>query len=118
MPGMIHHAAALLKACSDPTRFRILNLLRRGELCVCDLMDVLALPQSKVSRHLAYLKRVALVQGRKEGLWMHYCLSSEGLRFTSRVIEACSGSRAGIPEFDHDLKTLRQKKKKLVGCLK
>nr|HXK57067.1 metalloregulator ArsR/SmtB family transcription factor [Gammaproteobacteria bacterium] len=48
--------ARLFKALSDETRLRILCLLLEGELCVCDIMAVLQLPQSTVSRHLAYLK--------------------------------------------------------------
>jgi DNA-binding transcriptional ArsR family regulator len=49
--------AGLLKACADPTRLRLLNLLaREGEVCVCHLVDVLGTNQPKVSRHLAYLR--------------------------------------------------------------
>jgi ArsR family transcriptional regulator len=52
------HLAQTIKALSDPIRLRIVLLLQaEGELCVCDLMAVLRLPQSTVSRHLAYLKR-------------------------------------------------------------
>ena len=49
--------AETLKALTDPTRLRIVSLLRHGELCVCDLMEALQTPQSKVSRHLAFLKK-------------------------------------------------------------
>ena len=45
----------LFKALADETRLRIVELLTQGELCVCDLMDVLEEPQSKISRHLSYL---------------------------------------------------------------
>ncbi|NMC48174.1 MAG: transcriptional regulator, partial [Desulfovibrio sp.] len=47
--------AKRLKALSDPTRLRVIRLLDRGEMCVCDVMAALGLPQSRVSRHLAYL---------------------------------------------------------------
>lgn len=66
--------AQTFKALSDETRLRILVLLTRGELCVCDLMAVLGLPQSTVSRHLAYLRNAGLVSDRREGVWMYYCL--------------------------------------------
>jgi len=66
--------AKIFKALSDETRLRILSLLTVGELCVCDVMAVLQLPQSTVSRHLAYLKNVGLVDDRREGIWMHYSL--------------------------------------------
>jgi len=64
--------AHLFKALSDETRLRILALLGEGELCVCDLMEILALPQSTVSRHLAYLRNADLVEDRRQGVWMYY----------------------------------------------
>lgn len=64
----------LFKALSDETRLRILSLLTAGELCVCDLMEVLQLPQSTVSRHLAYLRSTGLVDDRRQGVWMYYRL--------------------------------------------
>jgi ArsR family transcriptional regulator len=65
-----------LKALADPTRLRLLNLLRHGELCVCDLTASLELSQSKVSRHLGYLKKERWVSGRRDGKWMHYQLAA------------------------------------------
>jgi len=68
--------ARILKALSDETRLRILALLlEAGELCVCDLMAVLQLPQSTVSRHLAYLKNSGWVNDRREGIWMYYTIA-------------------------------------------
>jgi ArsR family transcriptional regulator len=63
-----------LKALADGTRLRILGLLAAGEICVCHIHESLGLPQSKVSRHLAYLRRAGLVEARKEGIWVHYRL--------------------------------------------
>ena len=64
------------KCLSDSIRLRILLLLEaEGELCVCDLMAVLALPQSTVSRHLAYLKRGGWLDDRRYGVWMYYAIS-------------------------------------------
>ena len=65
----------LFKAFSDPVRLRLLNLIAGGEVCVCHLHEALDLPQSTVSRHLAYLRKRGLVAGRKEGLWVHYRLA-------------------------------------------
>ena len=65
----------LFKALSDPTRLRILGLLVGGEVCVSDLHDCLGIPQPRTSRHLSYLRRVRLVQTRKDGLWVHYRLA-------------------------------------------
>ena len=67
--------AQLFKALSDETRLRILSLLTEGERCVCELMAVLDLPQSTVSRHLAYLRNCGLVEDRRQGVWMYYRLT-------------------------------------------
>ncbi len=66
----------MFKALGDETRLRILGLLNHGELCVCDIMDVLKLPQSTASRHLAYLKNSKLVCGTRRGKWMYYQLDA------------------------------------------
>jgi len=67
----------MFKALGDETRQRILGLLQHGELCVCDIMAVLLLPQSTASRHLAYLKNAKWVQGSRRGKWMYYQLVKE-----------------------------------------
>lgn len=66
----------LFKALADATRLRILGLLLAGEVCVCDIHESLKIPQSKASRHLAYLRRAGLVETRREGLWIHYRLGT------------------------------------------
>jgi len=66
------------KALSDETRLRIVFLLQTGgELCVCDLMAVLNLPQSTVSRHLAYMRGSGLVRDTRKGVWMYYRLREQ-----------------------------------------
>ena len=62
----------LFQALSDRTRLRLLNLMADREVCVCYFIEVLDLPQPKISRHLAYLRRTGLVSARREGKWMHY----------------------------------------------
>ncbi|HUF66068.1 MAG TPA: metalloregulator ArsR/SmtB family transcription factor [Gemmatimonadaceae bacterium] len=63
------------KGFADPTRIRILNVLSVGELCVCDIVDILRLPQPTVSRHLAYLRRAGLVDATRQWKFAHYRLS-------------------------------------------
>lgn len=60
------------QALGDGTRLRLLNLMRDEELCVCNFVEVLAQPQPKISRHLAYLHRAGIVEVRRDGRWMHY----------------------------------------------
>ncbi len=62
------------KALSEEMRLRIMMLLMHGELCVCDLMAIFDEPQSKISRHLAYLKNSGLLGSKRVGVWMHYFL--------------------------------------------
>jgi len=80
----------MFKAFADETRLRILHLLTRGELCVCDIMSVLKTPQSKISRHLAYLRRAGLVADRKEGLWRYYSLTKPTATFQEGLIKCLS----------------------------
>lgn len=96
----------MFRAFSDRTRLRILNLLRGGELCVCDLVRVIAVPQPKVSRHLAYLRKAGLVTSRKEGLWMYYELAPARNEFHRKLIECLGCCFTDVPELARDAKML------------
>ena len=65
----------LFATLSDPTRLRLLRLVQRQELCVCELMDALQMPQYKVSRHLRLMRSAGLVEASRSGRWMHYRIS-------------------------------------------
>lgn len=68
----------IFKSLADETRMRLLLLLQgRDELCVCDLMHALDIPQSTVSRHLAYLKKNGWLHDRRGGVWMYYSLKRD-----------------------------------------
>jgi DNA-binding transcriptional ArsR family regulator len=68
----------ITKALADENRVRILMALNgRGELCVCQLIDMLQLAPSTVSKHLFILRNARLILGRKEGRWMYYRLNTE-----------------------------------------
>ncbi|MGD0443152.1 MAG: metalloregulator ArsR/SmtB family transcription factor [Edaphobacter sp.] len=62
----------MFAALADPTRLRLLNLMNGREVCVCYFVEILKQGQPKISRHLAYLRRVGIVEARREGKWMHY----------------------------------------------
>lgn len=64
----------VMKAVADPTRVRILKLLEGGEMCVCQVVAVLELGQSTISRHLFLLRMAGLVRERQEKKWVHYAL--------------------------------------------
>jgi DNA-binding transcriptional ArsR family regulator len=65
---------AITKALSDRNRLRVLMALRDKELCVCQIIEMLGLAPSTVSKHLSLLWQARLVDARKEGRWMHYRL--------------------------------------------
>ena len=67
------------QALSDPTRLAILQHLRRGECCVCELMDELDAAQSRLSFHLRILKEAGLVTDRREGRWVYYQVEVEAI---------------------------------------
>lgn len=68
---------AITKALADENRVRILLALRAGELCVCQLIELLALAPSTVSKHMAILKQAGLVDSRKDGRWAYYRLAGK-----------------------------------------
>src|SRR3954463_1490887 len=100
----------VFRAFSDRTRLRILNLLGGGELCVCDLIEVLGVPQAKVSRHLAYLRRAGLVQARKEGLWQYYTLTAARGAFHTKLLECLACCFNDVPELAKDTARLGRNK--------
>lgn len=106
--------ATMFKALSDNTRLRIVNLLLEGELCVCDVMKVLKITQSKASRHLTYLKNAGLVKSRRAGLWMHYWLTPPENGVQRKLLAAVRQSREQIDLLRRDLKRLPGVSKKRV----
>jgi ArsR family transcriptional regulator len=70
-------AIELFHALSDETRLEIIELLRRGERCVCELTDTLDAAQSRLSFHLRVLKDAGIVRDRKDGRWVYYELDPE-----------------------------------------
>lgn len=88
---------SLCKALSDDTRMRlVLLMLKYGELCVCDLVDALKLPQPTVSRHLSQLRNVGLVSDRRAGQWVHYQLASNLPEWVGAVVDELAAPAASI----------------------
>ncbi len=76
----------VMKALSDKTRLRILNLLGPGPLCVCEVVDVIGLSQSTVSKHLSILKEAGLIQDERRGKWIYYAVNPGGEAFARKVL--------------------------------
>jgi ArsR family transcriptional regulator len=97
------------KAFADPVRLRLLSLLAEGEVCVCHLHEALGLPQSTVSRHLAYLRKRGMVVGRKEGLWVHYRLARPVGALHRVLIDALGSGLRDVEVLQHDRQRLERR---------
>lgn len=105
----------VFKALADESRLRIINLLvHSGELCVCDIEDVLKCTQTKASRHLAYLKRAGLLDDRKQGLWMLYSLAKPRNEEQRQILECVTKMLRANPLARKDAKQLTRNIEK--GC--
>ena len=69
----------IMESLSDPIRINILELMMGGEICVCDIVKVTGLSQSKISYHIKILKDSGLISDRQEGRWVYYKLDLEVL---------------------------------------
>lgn len=96
----------LFKALADETRLRVLSLLCRRDLCVCQIVEILALGQSKISRHLAHLRNAGLVESRREGLWIYYSVAPPKGPLHEQVIRWLRQAESEIPMAAEDLRAL------------
>jgi len=100
----------MFRAFADETRLRILYLLTlRRELCVCDFERILGVGQSKVSRHLAYLRRCGLVETRAEGKWSYYGLAIVQSRFHKRLVACVRDCFSEVPALAKDRRRLESR---------
>ena|SRR5262245_46774521 len=80
-------AVMLFHALSDETRLALLERLKGGEHCVCELTDVMKAAQSRLSFHLKVLKDAGLIQDRREGRWMYYAINPEAIEDLEEAVE-------------------------------
>lgn len=73
---VLYENADSIKALGDPTRLKIIYLLKYGELCVCEIFTAMEKPQPTISHHLNILKKAGFLKWRKEGVWVHYSLAN------------------------------------------
>ena len=87
----------IMESLSDPIRINILELMMRGEICVCDIVKVTGLSQSKISYHIKILKDSGLINDRQEGRWVYYKLDLEVLseikNWMGNLIQASTNKR-------------------------
>lgn len=106
-----------IKAVSEAIRVRILLLLVDREACVCELMEVFGMAQSKLSHHLITLRKAGLLQGEKRGKWHYYRVNTAELgRKNSEVVRLLAGSLAGNRLIEKDSRTLAAVRGRKIAC--
>jgi ArsR family transcriptional regulator len=96
-PRNLARPAALFHALSDETRLAILERLRTGERCVCELTDLLDSAQSRLSFHLKVLREAGLIDCRREGRWAYYWLVPEGFAQLDVAVKALRPASRRLP---------------------
>lgn len=111
---------AVYKCLCDPTRLRILNLLREGPLCVCHLQEILGEPQVKMSKHLGYMKRLGLLTSQRDNNWTIYSLPRKPHPVLEENLKCLQDCRGEMPAFRQDLRRraslLKRLSKKPTTC--
>lgn len=97
----------LFRALADRTRLRLLNLMGDDEVCVCFFVEILRMSQPRISRHLAYMKKVGIVASRREGKWMHYRIVPPTDADAERIF-------ADVRQYLANNKGMQSERKKLV----
>jgi len=112
--------AQIFKALGDETRLRIMGLLIDGkELCVCDIMAALDLPQSTVSRHLSNLRNAGLVNDRRQGIWMNYKINQREIEHASALLDLLAKMLGDLEQTVEDQRLLNEHletKKQQICC--
>ena len=106
----------ILKVLGDENRIRILNLLKDGELCVCEMESILELNQSNVSRHLTRLSSSKLIKSYKKAQFVYYKINDETLSNYTFIEEILHNQMNKIEKCTHDSKMLLLFKENNVNC--
>jgi len=105
------------KCLSDETRIRILNLILQRECCVCEVMEVLNISQTRASRNLSMLYDTGFLKHRREGLWSHYSIDTEGMeQYHQQLVEAAKTALKNDVTTAQDLAALEQMECKTGVC--
>jgi ArsR family transcriptional regulator len=105
----MHDLIALGQALVDPTRVRILAVLRTGELCVCELVDALEISQSTLSGHLQVLRQSDLVRTRKESRWIYYGLTPRFADLVEVIFDGLQPDPSSDPRLRRDLERIARR---------
>jgi ArsR family transcriptional regulator, arsenate/arsenite/antimonite-responsive transcriptional repressor len=92
----LERTAGLFHALADPTRLQIIERLRGGEQCVCDLTDALETGQSRLSFHLKTLKDAGILRDRRQGRWVYYALDPDVIEDARQFVASITAERGGL----------------------
>ncbi|NEZ46177.1 winged helix-turn-helix transcriptional regulator [Clostridium niameyense] len=106
----------MLKVLGDENRIRILNLLKDGELCVCEIEYILGITQSNASRHLTKLSMFNIVTYNKKAQWVYYKLNKDTLKKFPFIKEFLENELNKIDICNQDIETLIKYKKSGMNC--
>ncbi len=98
---------SITKALSDENRVRVLMALNIGELCVCQIIELLKLAPSTVSKHMSILKHARLVEGEKNGKWVYYHLADDAPKAAAEAIEWAKRHLVSEATIKRDIKNLK-----------
>lgn len=111
----LEETAAVFKSLADPARLRILNLLAaNGWTCNCEIEAATGYGNSKISRHLAYLKQAGLIRSKREGTWIFYSLKQANDPITMTIHRILEQLPERITLLSHDRKSFRDKVKQIT----
>jgi len=109
----------ILKVLSDESRLRVLNLLLERECCVCEMMQVMEISQSKASRILSALYDVGFLNLRREGRWALYSIDKDGMKeYMNDILTAITKALDGNYVSAHDREKLQKAERVGPGCVK
>jgi ArsR family transcriptional regulator len=115
----MHDVVKAMKALSDETRLRIINVLLERECCVCEVMQALDISQTRASRNLGILHAAGFLRMRKEGLWSLYSIDRDGLKeYYSSLVEAVGKSLKDDKVAALDRKRLKAAQRVGPACVK
>jgi ArsR family transcriptional regulator len=114
----MHELTDIAFALSDATRLRIIGALRKGEVCVCQLIELFALSPATISQHLAILREAGLITQRREGKWMYYSLATHATGDSAPATPLVSSALAWLDSVLHRDPTIRTDRSTLSNVLK
>jgi ArsR family transcriptional regulator len=116
---MVYDLTRAIKALSDETRLRILNLLLERECCVCEVMQALGISETRASRNLRILYDAGLLKLRKEGLWSLYSINqADAPEYFAELVKAVKEALAGNQQASQDRERLRMAERIGPTCVR